>query len=130
MTNLNYAVSAYKKTMVNTAPSRVDLVIMLYDGAIEFLHKAVFYMEQKDPRNRLHHVRQKLHYMQRAIDIIQELLRTLNMEAGGQVAENLRRLYVYMLKELTHANIKNDPERISRVQGLLRTLREGWRGIR
>ena len=123
MTNLDYAASAYRKTMVNTAPSQVELVIMLYDGAIDFLHKTMFYMGQKD-------IPKKLYYMQKAIDIVQELLRTLNMEAGGEVAINLRRLYAYMLTEMVKANIKNDPESIGRVQGLLRTLREGWRGIR
>ena len=130
MTNLTYAANAYKKTMVNTAPSKVDLVIMLYDGAIEFLHKAMFYMNQEDPRQRLHNVQQKLFYMQRAMDIVQELLRSLNMKEGGDVAVNLRRLYEYMLQEMLIANMKNDPERLDRVQGLLRTLREGWRGIR
>ncbi|MDA8389009.1 MAG: flagellar export chaperone FliS [Nitrospiraceae bacterium] len=123
MTNLNYAMNAYTKTMVNTAPSKVDLVIMLYDGAIEFLHKAMFYMGQKD-------IQKKLHYMDRAIAIVNELLNSLNMKEGGQVAQNLHGLYIHMLRELALANIRNDPERISRVQGLLRTLREGWRGIK
>ncbi len=123
MTNLEYATNAYRKTMVNTSESKLDLVILLYDGAIEFLHKAVFYMGQKD-------IAKKLHYMSKSIDIVTELLNSLNMKEGGQVAQRLQDLYIYMLKELTAANIRNDPEKIHRVQGLLRTLREGWKGIR
>lgn len=123
MNSLEYASNAYLKTMVNTSESKLDLVILLYDGAIEFLHKAVFYMGQKD-------IPKKLHYMSKAIDIITELLNSLNMKAGGEVAQNLQGLYIYMLRELTSANIKNDPEMVNRVQSLLRVLREGWKGIR
>ncbi len=123
MISQQYASNAYMKTMVNTSASKLDLVIMLYDGSIEFLKKAVFYMNQKD-------VAKKLHYMDKAMAIIQHLQATLNMEAGGEIAQNLQRLYMYMLTELTIANIRNDTEKISRVEGLLRTLREGWKGIR
>ncbi len=123
MISQQYASNAYMKTMVNTSASKLDLVIMLYDGSIEFLKKAVFYMNQKN-------VAKKLHYMDKAMAIIQHLQATLNMEAGGEIAQNLQRLYMYMLTELTIANIRNDTEKISRVEGLLRTLREGWKGIR
>ncbi|MDA8089122.1 MAG: flagellar export chaperone FliS [Nitrospiraceae bacterium] len=123
MINPQYASNAYMKTMVNTTGSGVDLVIMLYDGAIEFLKKAVFYMNQKD-------MGKKLHYMDKATAIIEHLRTTLNMEAGGEVAQNLRDLYWYMQTELLRANIKNDPEMVDRVEGLLRTLRDGWTGIR
>ncbi len=122
MMNLDYANKAYMKTMSATA-SRVDLVIMLYDGSIEFLKKAVFYMNQKD-------VAKKLQYMDKAMAIIEHLNATLNMEAGGEIAQKLKGLYSYMLSELTIANIRNDAEKIKKVEGLLRTLLEGWRGIR
>ncbi|MDA8324818.1 MAG: flagellar export chaperone FliS [Nitrospiraceae bacterium] len=90
---------------------------------MEFLHKAVFYMGRQD-------VAKKLHYMSKSLDIITELLNSLNMKDGGEVACNLQNLYIYMMKELTSANIRNDPEKINRVQGLLRVLRDGWKGIR
>ena len=123
MISQQYASNAYMKTMVNTSGSKLDLVIMLYDGAIEFLKKAVFFMNQKE-------VARKLQYMDKALAIVEHLQATLNMEAGGEVAQKLQSLYIYMLKELTCANIRNDPERIGRVVGLLRTLRDGWKGIR
>ena len=123
MISQQYASNAYMKTMVNTSASKLDLVIMLYDGSIEFLKKSVFYMNQKD-------VGKKLLYMDKAMAIIQHLMATLNMEAGGEIAQNLQKLYMYMLTELTIANIRNDAEKINRVEGLLNTLREGWKGIR
>ncbi|MDA8090889.1 MAG: flagellar export chaperone FliS [Nitrospiraceae bacterium] len=123
MISQQYASNAYMKSMVNTSVSRLDLVIMLYDGSIEFLMKAMFYMNQKD-------VGKKLLYMDKAMAIIEHLKATLNMEAGGEIAQNLHGLYSHMLVELTLANIRNDPEKIKRVEKLLRTLRDGWRGIK
>ncbi len=103
--------------------SKLELIVLLYDGAIEFLQKAVFYMGRQD-------VAKRLHYISRATEIIRELLNALDMETGGQVARHLRELYVYMLDELTLANMEEDPERVARVQDILRVLREGWQGIK
>ena len=121
--NVQYANKAYTKAMVSTSARPLDLVILLYDGGIEFLHKSIFYMSQ----NKL---QEKLHYMGKAMAIIEYLLATLDKQAGGEVARNLERLYVYMLTELTHANLKNNIEKVSHIEGLLKELRSAWRDIR
>jgi flagellar protein FliS len=62
----------------------------------------------------------------KAVRIIGHLDSTLNMEVGGQVAENLHRLYMYMLNRLTQANAANDAVGIAEVTRLVATIKKGW----
>ncbi len=119
MVNTAYALNAYTQTKVATAVSPVDLVIMLYDGAIGFLEKAVIGIEIRDTQI-------KIQYITKTFTIIEELDRSLNLEAGGQVAVNLADLYFYMMRELVLANLENDAIKIKHIIGLLKGLREAW----
>ncbi len=118
-----YAQNAYTKTKVNTSATPLDLVIMLYDGAIEYLQKAVYYINDGN-------IQRKIEYLSRARAIIEELLSSLNTEIGGDVADNLQSLYLYMLIELTKANAENNIAKIEEVEKLLIELRSAWRAIR
>jgi len=113
---------AYQKAQVNTVDQR-KLIVMLYDGAIRFLTQAVDKLragDQFEAHNNL--IRGK--------SIIAELLASLNMEQGGDIAKNLQRLYSYMFNELIDANLKKDRARIDHVLNLLRELRVGWQGVK
>lgn len=101
----------------------LELVIMLYDGAIEFLEKAAIATNARQTAV-------KIRYLDKSIAIIDELLNSLNPEVGGEVAENLMNLYLYMMQELTLANAQNDADKIRQVSSLLRQLREGWVSIK
>ena len=68
--------------------------------------------------------------IQRAHRIIDELNFSLNMEAGGEVAENLRRFYQYIDTELTKANLKKDPKIIDRIMGHLSEMKSSWVELR
>jgi len=114
-------ISAYKANTVTTQP-RGQLVVMLYDGAIKFLRQAIEQIEAGDPGA-------KGTLITRAVDIINELDATLNMEAGGEIAESLHRLYDFMRRHLFQANSRQDPEMIREVISLLEELNEGWRTI-
>ena len=112
---------AYKKAAVSTVDQR-KLIVMLYDGAIKFLTVAVKKMEKTD--------RYEAHKnLIRGKSIIAELLASLNMEQGGEIASNLQRLYTYMFNELIEANLENDSGRVTKVVQLLKELRTGWQGI-
>lgn len=119
MVNAAYARNAYTQTKVTTAYNPVELVIMLYDGAIEFLDKA-------DTAINMREVPIKIKYIDKAIAIIEELLNSLNLEVGGEIALNLQNLYLHMMRELVLANAKNDGNRVKHVIGLLKELREAW----
>jgi len=123
MVNTIYAQNAYRNVSVSTSNTPLDLVIMLYDGALDNLKKALLYMNQRN-------VSQKVNHIAKVMAIIEELLKSLDMEVGGEISINLRDLYVYILKELTIANFKNDEKRVEHVQALLKELKFAWERIR
>ena len=115
----NYTV--YKEIGINTSQP-LKLVIMLYDGAITFLNKSIEYAENKDIKN-------KNIYANKARDIILELNNSLNLEVGGEMASNLKRLYFFMNRHLFQANLKNDMQGMREVILMLSDLRDVWQEI-
>jgi flagellar protein FliS len=111
----------YRATKVETAGS-VDLVVMLYQGAVKFIRLGIAAIEQNDP--------QAAHTnLVRAQDIVVELLGSLNHEAGGQVAAQLASVYDYCFRRLVTANVKKDPAPAREVVGILRDLGTAWQEI-
>ncbi|HOK01068.1 MAG TPA: flagellar export chaperone FliS [Spirochaetota bacterium] len=117
MSNTN-PYSQYKQTQITTA-NQGKLIVMLYDGAIKFLNIAI---ENMNPRT----YDVVNNNIIKAQDIITELLLSLNMEEGGEIAKNLFSLYMYFKRQLLEANIKKDPEIIKHVLKLLKELRDAW----
>ena len=111
----------YLATQVNTA-DRLQLVVMLYEGAISFLRQARERIQAQDPVG-------KGLYLGKALDIIAELNASLNFPEGGEVAANLFRIYNFMSAHLTRANLNWDAEAVEEVIGMLETLREGWADV-
>jgi flagellar protein FliS len=108
----------YLETAVETA-SPARLIVMLYDGAIRFINEAAYAMQQRDYETQ----NTKL---QRAQKILAELISSLDFDKGGEVAENLFRLYTYMYNQLVEANINDSRDRLEHVVHLLSELREAW----
>jgi flagellar protein FliS len=115
------AMEAYQQVTVTTQ-SKGRLIVMLYDGAIKFLKLAV---KELDAGN----YAAKGQYINRAHDILNELNAVLDMEAGNEVAKNLRNLYLFMNRRLSQANTKRDPQMIREVIALLEELNQGWKTI-
>src|SRR3989304_5634457 len=92
MSNEAYALNAYIQSKTAIA-SPVDLIIMLYDGAINYLDKAATAVNMKKKQ-------EKIIYIDKTVAIIGELLKSLNYESGEEIATNLQDLYIYMLREL------------------------------
>jgi flagellar protein FliS len=115
------ATHLYQETTVTTQ-NRGKLIVLLYDGAIKFLRQAILNLSSDDYPAKARNLR-------KAQDIILELNTVLDMESGGEVAQNLRSLYNFMNRQLTQANIKNDREMIQDVIRLLETLNQSWRAI-
>jgi flagellar protein FliS len=112
---------AYQNTSITTQ-SKGRLIVMLYEGAIKFCKLAVKEIEAQNWG-------EKGKYINKARDIIFELNAVLDMDAGGEIAMNLRRLYCFMDRRLSEANTKKDPERIREVIKLMEELNEGWKAI-
>lgn len=114
-------IGAYQDTTVVTQ-TRGRLIVLLYEGAIKFLRMAVTEIEAGNWEAKGRHVN-------REIDIINELNTVLDMEAGGEIGQNLRRLYAFMVRHLGQANMKRDPKMIQEVIELLTELNEGWKAV-
>jgi len=118
MNTVNPYLKQYQKTQIETAtPGQV--LIMLYDGAIQFLIKAKTALEEKN----FERFCNSIISCQR---IILEFMDTLDMEIGGELAQNLYRLYEYLYDVLGKANIKKDVDKIDEVLKHLKELRETW----
>ena len=96
-----------------------QLVVMLYDGAIRFLHQAAAAMRAGDPIRTNDRLR-------RAETIISELNHTLDFERGGDIAPRLRSVYLFARRRLLECNLTRDADGIVEVANLLGELRESW----
>lgn len=114
-----YGQNQYRKTQVATV-DRGRLIVLLYEGAISFLTKAEASLSDGD-------IPGAANLINRAQDIIDELNASLNMDQGGDIAANLRRLYLFMGDQLVRAKIKADSEPLRDVTRMLTTLNEAWR---
>ena len=108
----------YKKAQVETATPE-ELLIMLYDGAIRFLVVARKAMEEKD-------IEKSHNNLIKAQNILLEFMHSLDMEIGGEMAQNLYNLYEYLHHRLVQANIKKDLGMVDEVLGHLRALKATW----
>ncbi len=125
MTTANRYANAYRTVSVETA-SPAKIVLMLFDGAIGFLNRALNGFEQETLITRNEIINNNLVKTQR---ILNELRASLDVDAGGELALTLHRLYDYMEEQLRQANFKKDRAPILVTQELLGELREGWSGM-
>jgi flagellar protein FliS len=94
---------------------------MLYDGAHRFLLQSAAAMREGRPGVAGERLR-------RAEAIIDELLTTLNMDAG-EIAEGLQGLYVFFKEHLRAARREQDADKVDEVAGMMRELRSSWAQI-
>ncbi len=109
---------AYRRQQIETA-SPVQLIVMLYDGAIRHCKGAELAIEQQDREQARHH-------LLKAQDIVAELLASLDMEKGGELAGSLAQLYGYIHGRLVEANVQQDPQAVREAGRLLSGLRDAW----
>lgn len=112
---------AYRESSVLTA-SPEQLVVMLYDGALRFLRQT----QAAYGEGAYKHGGER---MQRAEAIVDELLATLNMDAGGEVAVRLQAIYVFCKRQLIEARVERSSEKVGSVIKLLTDLRDAWAQI-
>lgn len=113
---------SYQQVATRTA-SPGQLVLMLYEGAIRFLERAHAGFALEDPVESNTAINNNI---LRAQDIIRELDFSLNLEQGGDLAAQLRRLYDYFDRRLLEANLRKDAEGITEVIQRLTVLRDAW----
>jgi flagellar secretion chaperone FliS len=114
-------IAAYKENAVATQ-SRGRLVVLLYEGAIRFLRQAQQELEAGDMAAKGEHIN-------KAVAILHELDSCLNMDDGGEIAQNLRSIYQFMVRHLGEANVQRNPTHIQDVIECLESLNESWKAI-
>lgn len=118
MNGMTRGADAYRRTEAQSA-SPLQLVVMLYDGALRFLSEARTAQAAGDLAGRAR-------AMARVSAIIAECHSTLNMEAGGAVAVTLDGLYTYISTRLLDVTVKRDASALDEITGLIVPLREAW----
>ncbi len=114
--------NSYRQIATQTAPPG-QLILMLFDGALLSLERALTGFAVTDPREK----NQTIHNnIQRATEIIRHLNHSLNLDAGGKLAETLRRLYHYFDQQLTESNFKKQRAGVDEVISRLKELRDAW----
>lgn len=108
----------YRAVKIQTA-SPAQVLIMLYDGAIRFALIARKKIEEKD-------YAAKGTYIGKVQAIISELMSSLDFSIAPELCTQLEQLYIYMMEQLTEANLNLDIDKLDVVVRLLKTLREGW----
>ena len=110
--------------VADASPTR--LVQIMFEHILSYLATASGCMQRIKDNRPLNDVIAKGNAMNKAIALIGQLNGTLDMERGGQIAENLRALYEYMLNRLTLANATNDASVVAEVVGLVAKIKSGW----
>ena len=109
---------AYMQTQITTT-NQGELLLMLYDGAINFLVRAQEEIEKKN-------YAEKGMLISKAMDIIAELDGSLNMDKGGELSKNLHQLYMFCNSHLLKASIKMNAKFVEDVINILEGLRSAY----
>lgn len=114
----NASIDQYRKSAVNSA-SPLRLVVMLYDGALRFMEATKHAMKEGD-------LYRQNENCQKAQNIVAELMASLDMARGGEMAQNLFALYTFVYDRLVQANVEDSTVYLEQAQKVMSDLRESW----
>lgn len=115
------AYQSYQRNKYETAsPHR--LTLMLYNGAVQFATRAEQAIQEGN-------VKDTNTFIQKTQDIVYELMSSLNEREGGELARNLKNIYLYIVDRLVQANVKKEQDYVAEVIVLLRELQSAWEQI-
>ncbi|WP_163934453.1 flagellar export chaperone FliS [Paraferrimonas sp. SM1919] len=103
------------------AASPQELVVMLIDGLLDEIDRVEGHI------NAGNHEKKSLS-VNKCMEIIQGLDTSLDMQGGGDLAQNLHQLYQYCSRSLFDASLKNDIEVLTPVRQVMHNLKQGWQG--
>jgi flagellar secretion chaperone FliS len=106
--------------VIHASPEK--LVQILYELGIKSLTAARECGQSKDISGRVRHIN-------KAFDVVTELMSGLDFEAGGDIANNYARIYDYCQRRLIEANAKQSDAILAEIQGLIEDLNEAWQGV-
>ena len=114
----NKYIKQYQASNVNTATPE-KLMILLFDGALQFLQKAKTAIAENNIKERSENI-------DGARKILRELMRTIDLENGNDVSKSLFRLYNKMTMNLIKANVQRNVAKIDEVITDITNIRWGF----
>ena len=114
--------NSYRRVAMQTAPPG-HLVLMLYEGTLRFLERALTGFSIEDPAECNETISNNI---VRAQEIIRELARCLDLNMGGELAQHLDRLYDYFDRRLMESNLTKKEDGIRDVINRVSVLRNAW----
>ncbi len=97
------------------------IIVILYEKAITYLERAIRELEEELPSAG--------DSIKSAQDLIIDLNSALDMEGGSNVAKNLNRIYNFVSRHLTKANVGHDPQMVREVVAVLEDLNQSWKSM-
>lgn len=110
------------RTSQAVVADNVELIQMLFDGLIDSLVTARGHIERGD-------IVDKNKSLMRAGRIVIGLQGALDLDKGGDLANNLNELYSYVTRRLIHVNARNDLDALQEVYTLMNEIRQAWRDV-
>jgi flagellar protein FliS len=117
----SHAASAYRTREIQTAtPGR--LVVLVFDHIVAQLSRAAL-------AHNVGKIEERVLATSKARAGIFELMATLNVDRGGDVARNLKGLYGFFLVELQEFTRKPDVQRLQKTTAMVTELRDAFSAI-
>jgi flagellar secretion chaperone FliS len=118
--------SVYRQIDIETGVSGASahqLITLLFNGAIDSISQAKGAMLARN-------IETKCAAISKAVRIVDEGLKSsLDLKAGGELAQQLNDLYAYIVTRLTLANLRNDPAALDECVKLIQPVRDAWIAI-
>ncbi|WAA11395.1 flagellar export chaperone FliS [Fervidibacillus albus] len=110
---------AYQTNSVNTATPG-ELTLMLYNGCLKFIQMAKVAINDKN-------FEEKNKNIQKAQDIVSELMSTLNMDI--EISHQMMPLYDFVRTKLIEANVKNNVKSLEEAESIVTEFRDTWKQV-
>lgn len=116
-----YAKVGVESQVLSASPHQ--LITLLFSSAESSIRAALIHIQAGS-------IAERGASISKAISIVQGGLQAaLDMETGGEVAENLYRLYEFIIKLLMEANRESDPAKLEKASELLEAIASSWRAV-
>ncbi len=96
-----------------------QLMALLLGGAHRFTEQAAAAIRRRD-------IAGKARLVNRISAIVEEMMVRLNHEEGGELVQNLGRIYEWWLHELFEGSQRNQAERLERISAQMSSMQQTW----
>ena len=121
-TNFVQKNSDLKVSSTVTTANNVKWIQTVFDDLLESLSTARVHIQHKN-------INEKSIAIERASRIVIDLQGALDFEKGGDLANDLNKLYDYVTRRLIHVNANNDVKVLDEILGLMSEIRDAWQQV-